>query len=47
LVFRGPPLAAIARSDIAIQGFGDTRLLFPTGPQVREPQNRRVQIVIK
>jgi len=32
---------------IAIQGFGDTHLLVPTGPGVREPQNRRVEIVIR
>lgn len=32
---------------ITIQGFGDTHLLVPTGPGVREPQNRRVEIVIR
>jgi OmpA-OmpF porin, OOP family len=32
---------------INIQGFGDTNLLVPTGPGVREPQNRRVEIVIR
>ena len=32
---------------ITIQGFGDTNLLVPTGPGVREPQNRRVEIIIK
>ena len=32
---------------ITIQGFGDTHLLVPTGPGVREPQNRRVEIIIK
>ena len=32
---------------ITIQGFGDTRLLVPTGPGVREPQNRRVEIIIR
>jgi len=32
---------------IAIQGFGETHLLVPTGPNVREPQNRRVEIVIR
>ena len=31
---------------IRIQGFGETHLLVPTGPGVREPQNRRVEIVI-
>jgi outer membrane protein OmpA-like peptidoglycan-associated protein len=28
------------------QGFGETHLLVPTGPGVREPQNRRVEIVM-
>jgi len=32
---------------ITIQGFGDTNLLVPTGAGVREPQNRRVEIVIR
>jgi len=32
---------------ITIQGLGDTNLLVPTGPGVREPQNRRVEIVIR
>jgi OmpA-OmpF porin, OOP family len=32
---------------IGIQGFGDTHLLVPTGPGVREPQNRRVEIIIQ
>jgi len=32
---------------IAIQGFGDTHLLVATGPNVREPQNRRVEIIIR
>ena len=32
---------------IGIQGFGDTQLLVATGPGVREPQNRRVEIVIR
>jgi outer membrane protein OmpA-like peptidoglycan-associated protein len=34
-------------SVITIQGFGDTNLLAPTGPGVREPQNRRVGIIIR
>ena len=29
------------------QGFGETHLLVPTGPGVREPQNRRVEIIIR
>ncbi len=32
---------------IDTHGFGDTRLLVPTGPNVREPQNRRVEIVFR
>ena len=32
---------------ITTQGFGETHLLVPTGPGVREPQNRRVEIVIR
>lgn len=32
---------------ISIEGFGDTHLLVPTGPGVREPQNRRVEIIIQ
>jgi outer membrane protein OmpA-like peptidoglycan-associated protein len=42
LVKDGVPQAAIG-----IQGFGDTQLLVQTGPGVREPQNRRVEIVIR
>ena len=30
---------------ISMHAYGDTKLLVPTGPQVREPQNRRVEIV--
>ena len=37
----------VPKSAISIQGFGDTHLLVPTGPGVREPQNRRVEIVIQ
>jgi len=37
----------VAKSAISIQGFGDTHLLVPTGPGVREPQNRRVEIIIQ
>ena len=32
---------------LAIKAFGDTVLLVPTGPGVREPQNRRVEIVLR
>jgi outer membrane protein OmpA-like peptidoglycan-associated protein len=42
LVRDGVPKAAIN-----IQGFGDTHLLVSTGPGVREPQNRRVEIIIR
>jgi outer membrane protein OmpA-like peptidoglycan-associated protein len=34
-------------SEITAQGFGDTNLLVPTGPGVREPQNRRVEIILQ
>jgi len=36
----------VPKSAIAIEGFGETHLLVPTGPNVREPQNRRVEIII-
>jgi outer membrane protein OmpA-like peptidoglycan-associated protein len=36
----------VPRASIAIQGFGDTKLLVATGPGVREPQNRRVEIIL-
>jgi OOP family OmpA-OmpF porin len=37
----------VPKSAIAIQGFGETHLLVPTGAGVREPQNRRVEIIIR
>jgi OmpA-OmpF porin, OOP family len=37
----------VPQSSIQIQGFGDTHLLVSTGPGVREPQNRRVEIIIR
>jgi outer membrane protein OmpA-like peptidoglycan-associated protein len=37
----------VPQGAIAIQGFGETHLLVPTGPGVREPQNRRVEIIIR
>jgi len=37
----------VPRNAITIQGFGETNLLVPTGPNVREPQNRRVEIIIR
>jgi OmpA-OmpF porin, OOP family len=37
----------VPQNAITVQGFGDTNLLVSTGPGVREPQNRRVEIVIR
>jgi len=37
----------VPKDAISIQGFGDTHLLVQTGPGVREPQNRRVEIIIR
>jgi OOP family OmpA-OmpF porin len=37
----------VNQNEIMIQAFGDTRPLVPTGPGVREPQNRRVEIVLQ
>ena len=37
----------VPRQAIAIQGFGQTHLLVPTADGVREPQNRRVEIIIR
>jgi outer membrane protein OmpA-like peptidoglycan-associated protein len=42
LVTDGVPM-----SEIEIHAFGETHLLVPTGPGVREPQNRRVEIVLQ
>jgi outer membrane protein OmpA-like peptidoglycan-associated protein len=36
----------VPRSEIDIKGFGETHPLVPTGPGVREPQNRRVEIIL-
>jgi OOP family OmpA-OmpF porin len=36
----------VPRAVISIQGFGETHPLVPTGAGVREPQNRRVEIVM-
>jgi outer membrane protein OmpA-like peptidoglycan-associated protein len=52
-VRRGDMVAAelvrlgVNKSAITVQGFGDTHPLVPTGPNTREPQNRRVEIVLK
>ena len=37
----------VAAAAIQVHGYGDTRLLIPTGPNVREPQNRRVEIIVR
>jgi outer membrane protein OmpA-like peptidoglycan-associated protein len=37
----------VPRAAISIQAFGDTRPLVPTAAGVREPQNRRVEIVLQ
>ena len=41
LIRDGGPATAIDT-----QGFGETHPLVPTGPNTREPQNRRVEIVL-
>ena len=42
LVARGTPA-----NMISIEGVGENQLMVPTGPNVREPSNRRAQILIK
>ena len=37
----------VPRTAIDIQAFGDSRPLVPTAPGVREPQNRRVAIILR
>ena len=37
----------VQREAIQIAGYGFSRPLVPTGPGVREPQNRRVEIVLR
>jgi outer membrane protein OmpA-like peptidoglycan-associated protein len=37
----------IQRSNISVQAFGESRPLVPTADGVREPQNRRVEIVLR
>ena len=37
----------VPNNEIQIQAFGDTRPLVPTAPGVREPQNRRVAIILQ
>jgi len=36
----------VPRGEIDIKGFGESHPLVPTGPGVREPQNRRVEIIL-
>ncbi len=37
----------ISRNEMSIQAFGESRPLVPTADGVREPQNRRVEIVLR
>ena len=37
----------VPKTAISIQAFGDTKPLVPTAPGVREPQNRRVEIILR
>ncbi len=37
----------VARSEIVARGFGESNPLVPTAKGVREPQNRRVEIILK
>ncbi len=37
----------VDRSEITLQGFGETHPLVPTGDGVRAPQNRRVEIILR
>jgi outer membrane protein OmpA-like peptidoglycan-associated protein len=37
----------VAKDEIAIRGFGESDPLVPTAKGVREPQNRRVEIILK
>jgi outer membrane protein OmpA-like peptidoglycan-associated protein len=36
----------VARSEITIHGYGESNPLVPTAKGVREPQNRRVEIIL-
>ena len=42
LIAKGVPA-----NQITVEGKGETQLLVPTGPNVREPSNRRAQILIR
>jgi len=35
----------VPQNAISMHAYGETKLLVPTGPNVREPQNRRVEII--
>ena len=37
----------VPRQEIVAQGFGETNLLVPTPDNTREPQNRRVEIILR
>lgn len=37
----------VARAEIVVQGFGERNPLVPTAQGVREPQNRRVEIILR
>jgi len=37
----------VPRNVIDIHGYGETHPLVPTAPGVREPQNRRVEIILR
>jgi outer membrane protein OmpA-like peptidoglycan-associated protein len=37
----------VSQSEISIHGYGESNPLVPTAPGVREPQNRRVEIILK
>jgi outer membrane protein OmpA-like peptidoglycan-associated protein len=36
----------VPEAEIEIRGFGESHPLVPTAPGVREPQNRRVEIIL-
>ena len=36
----------VPASEIVIRGYGDTNPLVQTAPNTREPQNRRVEIIL-
>jgi len=37
----------LLKDEIFVMSYGDTHPPVPTGPGVREPQNRRVEIILK